>query len=56
MAYIIIVDMRENNNQIVAIEEGDCGLAQFDTEEDAEDCMCEHSLRVFPYEIIDMGE
>ena len=56
MSYIIIVDMRENNKQIIAIEEGDFGITQFDTEEEAEELMSKHSLNVFPFEILDMGE
>ena len=32
------------------------GLTQFDTEEEARELMKNHSLNVFPYEIIDMGE
>ena len=56
MSYIIIVDMRENCGEILAIRKEEWGLEQFDTEEEAEELMGNHSLRVFSYEIIDMGE
>ena len=55
MSHVIIIDMRESNNQIVAIREDDMNLAQFDSEEEAQAMMDEHSMNVFPYEIIDMG-
>jgi hypothetical protein len=55
MSYIIIVDMRESNGQIVAISRGNT-IAQWETEEEAEEIMSEHPLNVFPYKIIDMGE
>ena len=56
MTYIIIVDMRENNGSIVAIRNEHDDLAQYDTEEEAEELMKNHILRVFPYEVLDMGE
>ena len=56
MSYIIIIDMRENNGEILAIRKEEFGLEQFDTEEEAEELMKGHSLGVFPYEIIDIGE
>ncbi len=56
MSYIILVDMRENNGEIFGISKDDgWGLAQYDTEEEAEELMKEHPLNVFPYEVLDMG-
>lgn len=58
MTHIIIVDMRENCGQILAIRDNEDDpqwLAQFDTEKEAEELMSKHLLRAFPYEIIDMG-
>ncbi len=56
MSCIIIIDMRESCGEILAITDKEWGLAQFDTEEEAEELMENHSLNVFPYEVIDMGE
>jgi len=55
MTYIIIVDMRENNGQILGIKDDDFNLVQYDTEEEAEELMAKHPLKVFPYEVLDMG-
>ncbi len=56
MSYIIIVDMRESNGQIIAIHNDEMNLAQYDTEEEAAECIKNHPLGVFPYEMLDMGE
>lgn len=56
MAYIIIIDMRESNGEILGIRHDEVNLAQYDTESEAEELMSKHPLRVFPYAIIDMGE
>lgn len=56
MTHIIIVDMRPNNGQIAAIMNDLDNIAQFDTEEDAQKVMDKHPLKVFMYEIIDMGD
>ncbi len=49
--------MRENCGEILAINKDDeQWLAQFRTEEEAYQCMKYHSLNVFSYEVIDMGE
>jgi hypothetical protein len=53
---IIIVDMRSNNGHVCAIVDDNDNLAEFDTEEDAEKCMENHPLNVFPIKYIDIDE
>ena len=55
MSKIILVDMRENNGHIVAIQDSNDNIAQFDTSEDVVLCaqnqpLCEN----FPYIVVDM--
>jgi hypothetical protein len=52
---IVIVDMREVNGQIVAIQEGQW-LAQFASEDDAEEVMAEHILGRFPRVLLDLDD
>lgn len=55
MSFVIIVDMRKNCGEILAIRDDEQWLSQYDTEEEAEELMKKHPLKVFPYDIIDMG-
>ena len=56
MSYIILVDMRESDGNIRAIKDENENITQYDTDEEAEELMKSHSLNVFPYEVLDMGE
>ena len=54
--YIIIVDMRENNNSVVFIGNKFGEPARFETEQEALDVMKEQPLNVFPYRAISANE
>lgn len=48
MPWIILVDLRENNGHFVNIEDEHGNIKQFETEQQARECIRDHSLNVFP--------
>jgi len=55
MSCIILIDMRENNGSIVALEDENGNIAQYENYGQADDVASEHPLTdAFPVRIVDM--
>jgi len=56
MSFIIIIDIRRNNGHCVCLEHLDGEIAQFDSVNEALDCMKGHILEPFPFYIFDLDK
>ncbi len=57
MSCIILIDMRENNGHIVALQDEDGNIAQYEDYGEADDAASKHWLTdSFPVRIVDMDD